>query len=104
MFDTAGLIDLETRLGAQNYKPLDVVLAKGEGVWVTDLEGRRYLDCLAAYSAVNQGHCHPAIVAALIEQSQQLTLTSRAFHSNLLGEYEKYRLEQTMAPSSYLRQ
>lgn len=85
MFDTAGLIDLETRLGAQNYKPLDVVLAKGEGVWVTDLEGRRYLDCLAAYSAVNQGHCHPKILAALIEQAQKLTLTSRAFRNDQLG-------------------
>lgn len=85
MFDTAELIDLETRLGAQNYKPLDVVLAKGEGVWVTDLEGRRYLDCLAAYSAVNQGHCHPKILAALVEQAQKLTLTSRAFRNDQLG-------------------
>lgn len=76
---------IETRLGAQNYKPLDVVLAKGEGVWVTDLEGRRYLDCLAAYSAVNQGHCHPKILAALVEQAQKLTLTSRAFRNDQLG-------------------
>jgi ornithine--oxo-acid transaminase len=87
MLDTAGLIDLETRLGAQNYKPLDVVLTKGEGVWVTDIEGNRYLDCLAAYSAVNQGHCHPKILAAMVEQAQRLTLTSRAFRNDQLGRF-----------------
>jgi ornithine--oxo-acid transaminase len=84
MLDTAGLIDLETRLGAHNYHPLDVVLTKGEGVWVTDIEGRRYLDCLSAYSAVNHGHCHPKILAALTEQAARLTLTSRAFRNDQL--------------------
>ena len=78
MLDSAGLIDLETRLGAHNYHPLDVVLTEGKGVWVTDIEGNRYLDCLAAYSAVNQGHCHPKILAAMVEQARRLTLTSRA--------------------------
>lgn len=87
MFDTAGLIDLETRLGAHNYKPLDVVLTRGEGAWVTDIEGNHYLDCLAAYSAVNQGHCHPRILAALVEQAQRLTLTSRAFRNDQLGPF-----------------
>ena len=85
MLDTAGLIDLETRLGAHNYQPLDVVLTRGEGVWVTDIEGNRYLDCLAAYSAVNQGHCHPKILAAMVDQAQRLTLTSRAFRNDQLG-------------------
>ncbi len=85
MLDTAGLIDLETRLGAHNYKPLDVVLTSGKGVWVTDIEGNRYLDCLAAYSAVNQGHCHPKILKALTEQAGRLTLTSRAFRNDQLG-------------------
>ncbi len=85
MLDSAGLIDLETRLGAANYKPLDVVLTEGKGVWVTDIEGNRYLDCLAAYSAVNQGHCHPKILAAMVEQAQRLTLTSRAFRNDQLG-------------------
>jgi ornithine--oxo-acid transaminase len=85
MLDTAGLIEIETRLGAHNYQPLDVVLTSGEGVWVTDIEGRRYLDCLAAYSAVNQGHCHPRILAAMVSQAQRLTLTSRAFRNDQLG-------------------
>ena len=85
MLDTAGLIEIETRLGAHNYKPLDVVLTQGQGVWVTDIEGNRYLDCLAAYSAVNQGHCHPKILAAMVEQAQRLTLTSRAFRNDQLG-------------------
>ncbi len=85
MLDTAGLIDLETRLGAANYKPLDVVLTEGKGSWVTDIEGNRYLDCLAAYSAVNQGHCHPKILAAMVEQAGRLTLTSRAFRNDQLG-------------------
>ena len=87
MLDTAGLIDLETRLGAHNYKPLDVVLTEGKGAWVTDIEGRRYLDCLAAYSAVNQGHCHPKILKALTEQAARLTLTSRAFRNDQLGRF-----------------
>ena len=80
-----GLIAIERRLGAHNYHPLDVVLTRGEGVWVTDIDGRRYLDCLAAYSAVNQGHCHPKILAAMMEQAGRLTLTSRAFHNDQLG-------------------
>ena len=87
MLDTAGLIDLETRLGAANYQPLDVVLTEGKGVWVTDIEGNRYLDCLAAYSAVNQGHCHPKILAAMVEQAGRLTLTSRAFRNDQLGRF-----------------
>jgi ornithine--oxo-acid transaminase len=87
MLDSAGLIDLETRLGAANYKPLDVVLTEGKGVWVTDIEGNRYLDCLAAYSAVNQGHCHPRILAAMVEQAGRLTLTSRAFRNDQLGRF-----------------
>jgi ornithine--oxo-acid transaminase len=78
-------IALEDRYGAHNYKPLDVVLARGEGVHVWDVEGNRYLDCLSAYSAVNQGHCHPRILAALTEQAKKLTLTSRAFRNDQLG-------------------
>ena len=78
-------IDLEQRLGAHNYKPLDVVLSRGEGVWVWDVAGRRYMDCLSAYSAVNQGHCHPRIGQALVEQAQRLTLTSRAFRNDQLA-------------------
>ena len=84
---TAELIEIETRLGANNYKPLDVVLAEGKGVWVTDVEGNRYLDCLSAYSAVNQGHCHPRILRALTEQAAKLTLTSRAFRNDQLGRF-----------------
>ncbi|HUG61845.1 MAG TPA: ornithine--oxo-acid transaminase, partial [Methylomirabilota bacterium] len=79
------LISIEHRLGAHNYKPLDVVLTRGEGVWVWDTEGRRYLDCLSAYSAVNQGHCHPKILAAMVEQAGKLTLTSRAFRNDQLA-------------------
>lgn len=81
------LIDLESRLGANNYKPLDVVLTEGRGVWVRDVEGRRYLDCLSAYSAVNQGHCHPRILKALTDQAARLTLTSRAFRNDQLGHF-----------------
>lgn len=84
---TANLIEIETRLGANNYKPLDVVLSEGKGVWVTDVEGRRYLDCLSAYSAVNQGHCHPRILAAMVEQASRLPLTSRAFRNDQLGPF-----------------
>ena len=87
---TQKYIDLEEKYGAHNYHPLPVVLNRGEGVFVWDVEDKRYYDFLSGYSAVNQGHCHPKIVAALTKQAQQLTLTSRAFHSNLLGEYEKY--------------
>ena len=79
------LIDIEHRLGASNYKPLDVVLSRGEGVYVWDTDGKRYLDCLSAYSAVNQGHCHPKIREAMIEQASKLTLTSRAFRNDQLG-------------------
>lgn len=85
--DATALIDLESRYGARNYKPLDVVLTRGEGVYVWDVDGRRYLDCLAAYSAVNQGHCHPKIREALIEQSGRLTLTSRAFRNDQLAPF-----------------
>ena len=83
-------IKLEYKHGAHNYHPLPVVLSKGEGVFVWDIEGNRYYDFLSAYSSVNQGHCHPSIVNAMIEQSQTLTLTSRAFHNDKLGLYEKY--------------
>lgn len=83
-------LDLEQAHGAHNYHPLPVVLQRGEGVYLWDVDGQRYYDFLSGYSAVNQGHCHPRIVGALTRQAQQLTLTSRAFHSNLLGEYEQY--------------
>ena len=83
-------IALEDRYGAHNYHPLPVVLTRGEGPYLWDVEGKRYYDFLAAYSAVNQGHCHPHIVNALKEQAEQLTLTSRAFHNDLLGPYEKF--------------
>ena len=82
--------DLEEKYGAHNYHPLPVVLNRGEGVFLYDVDGKRYYDFLSGYSAVNQGHCHPKIIGSLIEQAQKLTLTSRAFHSNLLGKYEKY--------------
>lgn len=87
------LIELEDKYGAHNYHPLPVVLEKGEGVFVWDTEGKKYYDFLAAYSAVNQGHCHPKIIQTLTEQAQKLTLTSRAFYNNILGEYEKYITE-----------
>lgn len=80
-------IEIEARFGAKNYKPLDVVLTRGEGVHVWDVEGRRYLDCLSAYSAVNQGHCHPKILAAMTQQAQRLTLTSRAFRNDQLSAF-----------------
>jgi len=83
-------IDLENKYGAHNYHPLPVVLNKGEGVYVWDVEGKKYYDFLSAYSAVNQGHCHPAIVDAMSEQARTLSLTSRAFHNDILGKYEKY--------------
>lgn len=84
------LIALENEHGAHNYHPLPVVLAKGEGVYVWDVDGKRYYDFLSAYSAVNQGHCHPKIIQALIAQAQTLTLTSRAFYNDKLGPYEKF--------------
>jgi ornithine--oxo-acid transaminase len=83
------LIELEEKHGAHNYHPLPVVLERGEGVFVWDVDGKKYFDFLSAYSAVNQGHCHPRIVKTLIDQSQKLALTSRAFYNNVLGEYEK---------------
>lgn len=86
-------IDLENKYGAQNYHPLPVVLSRGEGVYVWDVEGKRYYDFLSAYSAVNQGHCHPKIINALKEQAENLTLTSRAFYNDQLGQYEKYITE-----------
>lgn len=83
-------IEIENEFGAHNYHPLPVVLNKGEGVHVWDLEGKKYYDFLSAYSAVNQGHCHPKIIQALVDQSSKLTLTSRAFHNDVLGQYEKF--------------
>jgi ornithine--oxo-acid transaminase len=82
---TEDFLALEALYGASNYKPMDVVLSRGEGVWVWDVEGNRYLDCLSAYSAVNQGHCHPKILAAMMDQASRLTLTSRAFRNDQLG-------------------
>lgn len=90
MISSQQAIDLENKFGAHNYHPLPVVLAKGEGVFVWDPEGNKYYDFLSAYSAVNQGHCHPKITQALIDQSRSLSLTSRAFYNNVLGEYEEY--------------
>jgi ornithine--oxo-acid transaminase len=87
---SAEAIALEEHYGAHNYHPLPVVLTRGEGAYVWDVEGRRYLDFLAAYSAVNQGHCHPRLVEVMREQAGRLTLTSRAFHNDLLGKYEEY--------------
>jgi ornithine--oxo-acid transaminase len=86
-------IALEDKYGAHNYHPLGVVIARGKGVWVWDVEDKKYMDFLSAYSAVNQGHCHPKILKALVEQAEILTLTSRAFYNNVLGEYEKYITE-----------
>jgi ornithine--oxo-acid transaminase len=88
-------IHLEETYGAHNYKPLDVVLSKGQGVWVWDVEGTKYMDCLAAYSAVNQGHCHPRIYKAMVDQAQKLTLTSRAFRNDQLGLFYKEICELT---------
>ena len=93
--NTQEYLDLENEFGAHNYKPLDVVLTKGEGVWVWDVDGKRYLDCLAAYSAVNQGHCHPAIMKTMMAQAQNLTLTSRAFRNDQLGYFYKEICELT---------
>jgi ornithine--oxo-acid transaminase len=86
----AHYLHLEEKYGAHNYHPLPVVLNRGEGVFLWDVDGKKYYDFLSGYSAVNQGHCHPRIIKALVEQAQKLTLTSRAFHSDLLGEYEQY--------------
>src|SRR5512135_3101471 len=89
------LIELEDRFGAHNYHPLDVVLSRGEGVWVWDVDGHRYMDCLSAYSAVNQGHAHPRILEALVEQAARLPLTSRAFRNDQLGPYYRELCELT---------
>ena len=90
MLTSKNIIELEYRYGAHNYHPLPVVLEKGSGIFLWDVEGKKYFDFLSAYSAVNQGHCHPKIISALVNQSQKLTLTSRAFHNNILGQYEKF--------------
>src|SRR5258708_18318999 len=84
---TGDIIASEALYGANTYKPLDVVLTRGEGVYLWDVDGKRYLDCLAAYSAVNQGHCHPRILSAMIEQAKRLTLTSRAFRNDQLAPF-----------------
>lgn len=91
--NTAKYIALEDQYGAHNYHPVPVVLEKGDGIFLYDVDGKRYFDFLSGYSAVNQGHCHPAIIKALTEQAQKLTLTSRAFYNNQLGVYEKYITE-----------
>lgn len=91
--NTAKYIALEDQFGAHNYHPVPVVLEKGEGIFLYDVDGKRYFDFLSGYSAVNQGHCHPEIIKTLIEQAQKLTLTSRAFYNNQLGVYEKYITE-----------
>ncbi len=83
-------IELENKYGAHNYHPIPVVIERGHGIYVWDTDGKKYFDFLSAYSAVNQGHCHPKIINALTDQARKLTLTSRAFHNNILGEYEKY--------------
>lgn len=88
--ETQYYLDIEEKYGAHNYHPLPVVLNRGQGVFVWDVDGKRYFDFLSGYSAINQGHCHPAIVASLIEQVQKLTLVSRAFHTDLLGEYAQF--------------
>ena len=95
LLDTKELIALEESYGAHNYQPLDVVIERGEGVWVYDVEGKRYLDCLAAYSAVNQGHCHPKLLATLVEQARKITLTSRAFRNSQLPLFYKELHELT---------
>jgi ornithine--oxo-acid transaminase len=92
---TQEYIEIEERYGAHNYHPLDVVIEKGEGVWVYDVEGKKYLDCLSAYSALNQGHVHPTILKAMIEQAQKVTLTSRAFRNNQLPLFYKEISEMT---------
>ena len=90
MYSSKELIEIEEKYGAHNYHPLPVVLSKGEGVHIWDVEGKQYFDFLSAYSAVNQGHCHPKIIKALTDQASTLTLTSRAFHNDILGHYEKF--------------
>ncbi len=96
---TRDFIQLENEFGANNYKPLDVVLSRGQGIWVWDVEGNRYLDCLSSYSAVNQGHCHPKILEAMNDQAKKLTLVSRAFRNNQLGPFYKEICELTQSHS-----
>ena len=93
--NTQDYIDLEVKYGATNYKPLDVVLTRGQGIWVWDVDGNKYMDCLSAYSAVNQGHCHPRIAAVMKEQAERLTLTSRAFRNDQLGPFYQELCELT---------
>ncbi len=97
--NTRDFIQLENEFGANNYKPLDVVLSRGQGIWVWDVEGNRYLDCLSSYSAVNQGHCHPKILEAINDQAKKLTLVSRAFRNNQLGPFYKEICELTQSHS-----
>jgi ornithine--oxo-acid transaminase len=92
---TTDYIALEDKYGAKNYKPLDVVLSRGEGVWVWDIEGKKYMDCLSAYSSLNQGHCHPKIVKAMTDQARKMTITSRAFRNDQLGLFYKEICELT---------
>ena len=92
---TKDYIEIEDKYGAHNYKPLSVVLSEGKGVWVWDVEGKKYLDCLSAYSAVNQGHCHPRVVKAMVDQAQKLALTSRAFRNDKLGKFYKKLVDLT---------
>jgi len=99
LLSTQSFIDLENEFGAHNYEPLDIVLARGQGVWVWDVDGNKYLDMLASYSALNQGHCHPRILNALIEQAKKLTLVSRAFRSDQLGPFYKEICEMTHSHS-----
>ena len=87
--NTQQYIQLENEYGATNYKPLDVVLTRGKGIWVWDVDGKKYMDCLSSYSAVNQGHCHPKIAATMHDQIDKLTLTSRAFRNDQLGLFYK---------------
>src|SRR5665648_448219 len=93
--ETQDFIAIEEQYGAHNYHPLDVVIEKGEGVWVYDVDGNKYLDCLSAYSALNQGHVHPKILKALIDQAQKVTLTSRAFRNSQLPLFYKELSEMT---------
>ena len=99
LLSTQSFIDLENEFGAHNYEPLDIVLARGQGVWVWDVEGNKYLDMLASYSSLNQGHCHPRILTALIEQAKKLTLVSRAFRNDQLGPFYKEICEMTHSHS-----
>jgi ornithine--oxo-acid transaminase len=96
---TEDYIRLENQYGAKNYKPLDVVLSRGEGIWVWDVEGKKYMDCLSSYSAINQGHCHPRILAAMKKQAEKLTLVSRAFRNDQLGPFYQEICERTQSHS-----